>query len=426
MDFAAKPLFKYKPKKGETTMAMDATKRFSMEQRGMDTFEFSTGDENALREEIEIMEDNTEWIENLQSNGFTVTEIENPMEAEELSEEYGIPADYLRDICEQEGTHLIAHNDGKSWPIAATAIGTLGETAKLYGAAFERMTHTLRAQTYSNGLTTARGRSLVPVRFGRAAAFHSWGEKSGYLIMPQTMLFDDTVACLQNKFGKIQFSEGIIRHDFTRACWELPEAQERLLDKYREILMGKKSLYDISKMMPCARFSTSDTAKYAATLQPEFKMKSGSFCYIRFGNAISVRHEKHRDGLEGIDLYDKEIEQIWAKFDESIEQIQKLTEIPIYNGANCVVSLCNRYNISKRYGDQARQEISDYQEAGAVITAHDVYLSICNAVGEARWIGVSPKVIENLEENVSRILSAEFSEHDVGGVVAWKSAAKAA
>ena len=390
--------------------------RTQSKERSWDSFETHQTDESRLLEEVEIQDNNTEWVEGLNAKDFHLTEIDSPIFAGDIAEQYGLDEDALIDICEEGGTQLIAHNLEHSWPVASTAISTLGETAKLYGAALGRMLPADRATVYSCGLAVARGKSILPIRYGRVAAFHS----DGYLPMKSSTLLDETRNTIVNKFGEPLFLEGTVRHDFVRAMWELPEVTEELMRKYKKSLNGVETIYDLDKMVPSLRFSTSDTATSAATLQPEFRMHQGSNAFVRLTNGISVRHErKGSDTLQGIDLYKVLIEEVYSKFDESIEAISALSKIPVFNGANCVVSLCKRYNISRRYGDVARQEIEDFQAAGMHITAHDIYLSLSNAIGDARYVGVTAKVIETLEENVARILKAKWEDHDVGGVVAW-------
>ena len=385
-------------------------------ERSWDSFEVQLTDELRLRDEIEIQDEHTEWIEGLTASDFHLTEIDSPLFAGEIADQYGLDQDALEDICEDDGTHLIAHNLDQSWPVATTAMATLGETSKLYGSALGRMLPKDRATVYSCGLKVAKGGSIIPVRYGRVAAFHS----DNYEPMPCGLLIDETRNTIVNKFGEPLFIAGTQRHDFTRAIWELPDVTKDLVSKYEKALKGTGAIYDLEKLVPSVRFTTSDTATSCATLQPEFRLHEGTMPFIRLTDGIAVRHEKHSGRLYGLELYKEQIQDVYSKFDESMEAIAKLATIPVFHGANCVVSLCKRYNISRKYGDLARQEIDDFQNAGMNLTAHDIYLSICNAIGNARYVGVTPKVIETLEENAARILKAKWEDHDIGGVVAWE------
>ena len=103
-----------------------------------------------------------------------------------------------------------------------------------------------------------------------------------------------------------------------------------------------------------------------------------------------------------------------------MEQIEKLASISIMNGVNAVVSVCNAFNISKKWGESARVEMERLTAGGYAVNAHDLYLCLTEAIAEAVACKASETVIVDLEDKIMRVLKIkDWSEHDVGGVVAW-------
>ncbi len=117
--------------------------------------------------------------------------------------------------------------------------------------------------------------------------------------------------------------------------------------------------------------------------------------------------------------FKEQADAMFSRFEESAEIISKLANITIYNGCNCVVSICKKLQIAKKYGESARIEMEHLTAGGSCVTAHDLYLCMTEVIAEAENCNASETVLRNLEEAIARIPRMDWAEHDVGGIVSW-------
>lgn len=384
-----------------------------MIDRRLDSYAFSTGEESALIEEIAEMERNSQWISGIVSHDIELEAIDGPLAAMDVADKTGINYDIVLDTA-QAGTSLTVNADKQIWCVRDTARTSLCETAKLFGSALGRMTPYLFSETINHGLHVARGRTLLLERYGKASAFMS-AAAGGYCIMPISELLASVVASLSRNFGTPDFILGTNTHSLTEARWELPDAQGDILTIYQDALAKSGSHCYATNFMPTVRFRSSDTGLSCAMLIPEFKLRDG--VYFRLTDGISVKHEQRKDG--GMEKFKDDIEDIYSQYQAIGTVVADLASIDIQNPCNCVVSLCKKYSIPKKYGDVAREKVERFCINSPILSAHDIYLSMAEVVGAAIDGGASDRVISNLEESISKILRVEWRDHDVGGIVAW-------
>jgi len=387
--------------------------------KALDGYEFVTAYEERLLEDVKEMESNSEWIHDVKTNQIRLIPIDLPVYAEEYADKYGLDYNAVFDTAQEDGTRQIVH-DGKEeryWCLSDTGLPAVGERAKLFGSALGRMKPAAFAETMNYGFEVAKdGDTLAYLCYGRVASLHA--ERS-YEIMPISDLLEIARRHLQEDFGYARFVSGTNRHDMTSCIWELPEMQEPLINAYKEAIKeaGIHSGFEPSELMPGIKFQTSNTSNSSAFLFPMFRAKNGS--WVRFTDGIGVRHEK-RPNKSGIEAFDEEANGVYAKLFETPERIKELASVIIYNGPNCVVSLCKKYGIPKKYGDEAREMIASFTDGGQIPTnAHDIYFAIAQGVGQARFRNASSSLVMQLEESVARMLRCDFTEHDVAGTVSW-------
>lgn len=383
--------------------------------RKYDDYSFDTGSQAELIEEVKLMEENSEWKDEVISKDMLLEAIEAPLYAADAAARYGLDPELMQDTA--NGTKLLLDYCGEKMMVRDTAKQTLGETAKLYGSALGRMSPPLMAETYNNGLSVARGKSLLLMRYGKLSALHSDSE-GGYQIMPISSLLDISTSKLGHDFGEIDFKEGYNTHGYTSALWTLPEAQDDILTIYQDALRNAVSHNFSISMMPAVRLMTSDTANSCARLIPVFIMRGNEY---RLTDGISIKHAKNvvRDGKRGLDAFETAAGELYAQFRSCSEVIARLGQIRINNGCNCIVSLCKRYDIPKKYGEAARIFAERMTQNGRYVSAHDIYLCMTEAVAEAKQLGASWTQILNLQESIAKITNADWPSHDVGGTVAW-------
>ena len=397
-----------------------------MEMRKKDSWDefFPRGTEAALLRSVVEMEQNSQWIPGLTAKDIRLEPIDPPMFVEEQLKMHHLTE--LEDLVDETsvlGTNLLIYTGsyatGRSRELVRdTAMDGISRVAKLNGSALGRMDRALFAETMNNAFSVARGSALALIRYDKLSGLHS-GSDGGYMVMPISKLLDITADSITKRFGEAVLSEGYNSHGFTRAMWELPDAQSRLVDMYQKALdlSGNTSQYALS-FMPGVDFHSSDTAGSCASLDPVF-FKGG--VAIHFVDGVHIKHLRRGDARdrEGVDLFAEGAQNIFAKFEDATKVIAELAAKKIYNPGNCCIRLCKRYRISPKYGQAAWEEVERIAAGELFITAHDLYLAMSEVLAEAERCDASQSVVSNLEESLMKITRTDFSKDDVSGTVSW-------
>ncbi len=390
----------------------------NLKDKRLDLYEvhFGRDQEAELNQEVREMEANSQWVPGIISKNVEIEAV-YPIDAMQTAEKYGFDEDLMMDTSNGE-TPYVVNTGFESHMVRETARSSLCETAKLFGSALGRMAPELFAQTINNGLSVARGSTLMLMRYGKCSALHSNAD-GGYQVMEISKLLDISTDVIAKRFGEADFIRGSNSHGYTSALWQLPDAQMEMLKKYQQVLnRNGGSKYPIN-FMPGVRFASSDTAASCATLEPVFFIPRTGVA-LPFVEGVRIRHTKRGYDKPAIEVFEEKASQIGSLFDASMEQIEKLASISIMNGVNAVVSVCNAFNISKKWGESARVEMERLTAGGYAVNAHDLYLCLTEAIAEAVACKASETVIVDLEDKIMRVLKIkDWSEHDVGGVVAW-------
>lgn len=390
-------------------------------EKWMDEYEVYTSDESVLMQEVTEMEEASTWMPGVQSNNLRVIPIPSPLEAQDVADRLRLDFERTYENV-SDGTKLVLTDEYHNWNISGIARSTLYETAKLNGSALGRMYQGCLAECLNHGLEVARGTSLLLLRHGKIMALHS-DSAGGYCVMPISQLLRTARANLEERFGEVCFVEGVHSNSATTVLWELPEAQDELIDAYQKALENAVSNLHAINFMPVVRFSSSDTARSSAFLTPKF-MKNDGTCFS-LGGGVSVKHERGKSGtVFGQQLFDDESKKLFAKFSETTEIIKKMAETAISNPVNCFVGICNRLNrgnsvIPRKYADAAREEIENLAINCPIMSMHDIYLSMSECVCAAKKAGASNYVINSIEEAIAKVLTMDWTDYDIGGSVAW-------
>lgn len=387
-------------------------------KRWEESYAITTTKEDVLLAEIDEMELETQWIPGIISKELRVTAIPSPLEASTVCVTNGLDPEVTFENA-VEGSKLVLDYKGRHWNISSIARTTLYETAKLWGSSLSRMAPMQLAQNLNNSLSVSRGQTLLLIRQKKAMAFHSDGS---YCVMPISALVEITKKSLE-KYGQIIFKEGFHSNSYTLAEWRLPDVQSDLIAKYQDALQNAPSRNHAVNFMPVVRLTSSDTAHCAATIQPMFEKKNGG-CFS-LGTGISVKHEKKANSPSfGLDLFEEKADTIFAKFNESIENLERMAKTEIYNPVNTCVGIFNWLNrsqlaIPRKYADVVREEIERFAINTPIMSMHDIYLSMTECVGLAKEHGASRTTILNIEEAIAKIISLDWKSFDIGGVVVW-------
>ena len=387
--------------------------------KAVDGYEFVTGYEERLLDEILEMEADSEWIHDIKTKELRLIPAEYPVYAEATADEYGLDYEDVFDTMQEDGTRQLVHDcwNDQVWCLASTGITAVNDRAKLFGSALGRMAPNAFAVCINNAFEVARdGATLGYVVNNRMASMHA---ENTYEIMQISHLFQTAKEQLEKDFGYARFISGTNRLDMTLCEWALPEMQESIVSAYEQAIRdnGIDTNFDIEGLMPVVRFQTSNTSNSSAFLFPMFRMKDGS--YLRMVDPVGVKHEQ-RKNISGEELFAQEAGGLYPKFFETANTVRELADIVVYHGPNCVVNLCKRYGIPKKYGEDARAMVESFTSGGIdPISAHEIYLAISQAVGKARFGKAGTSLVLQMEDSVARILRADWSEHDVGGTATW-------
>lgn len=385
-------------------------------KKAADGYSAVFGDYGRLVEDVEEMEKNSYWY-SIPSSRICLDTVEAD-EVEYKSDYYGLDEQLLADTA--QGTRLIAIMSGEPIPVRNTGIKTIQDTAKIAGSVLERMSPCDYAETLTRCFRYAKGESLVLQRYGKFSACHSSGP-GGYEIMPVSMLLDITKRTVEDKFGDAEFVQGYNSHSYTEAWWELPDARETLIEKYQRILEDAGINGYAINFMPTIHFSSSDTGTSCASLVPMF-CKGERHIPLSFG--VKIKHTKSGKDRSCMEIYADEIQDIYARFNETLEQIKELVSITVYNPENCLIGICRKLNIPKRYGEPAREELAKMSSGKASVTAHEIYIALTKVSEAAQEKGASKLTVNTLDESITKVAmfgKKDFANYDVGGVVPWKS-----
>lgn len=376
----------------------------------LDAYESIYTNFNELYDEVKDFADKSIWIPGAISKKLEIESFES-IEAQEIAGKTGVDYEVIFDT--GENTQLLINNGGKKYPLRDTAIDSILETAKINGSALGKISKYNLAKILNMCLEVAKGDSLLLLRGEKVCACLS---DSIYKIMPIPELLDVTTRVMAEKFGELKFIEGVNNYRITDAIWELPDAQSDLLEAYDDIVsLHSRTMYGHS-FMPAIHFITSDIGKCAATVIPMFKLKSNT--YFRINDGIKVAHKRIASGEDGVELYTKEIDKIFAKFADVEKTLAEMAKTEIENPLNAFVGICKKVGIPKKYVAEAYEDLDRFSQGG-VVYMDDIYLCISGCVGAAKRMKAPKSKQFELEENCAKILHMPWSDYDIPGTVAW-------
>ena len=396
-----------------------------MIDRASDEFELFITEEEQLDNEVKIMEDASTFVPGITTKNLRLEGIPSPIEASEFARTHGLDAALTYDtVCEgTTGTKLVVSTPaGKCWNVSGIARGTLYNAAKLNGPALGRMDQAALAMVLNAGLNVANGYSMLLERHGKIMSFHGDGS-NGYAIMPISELLEVARRELTKKFGTIVFKSGYTSNFLTEAVWELPDVQSDICDKYQQALASAATNLHAINFMPCVRFTSSDTSDSAAKLCPMLMLGNGAM--MSLGSPVAVKHVRSGE-IFGVELFEQRAGEVFAKLDETVERMRLMGECELFNPVNACVGFINAVNktnvIRRKYADTAREEIETALIMNPIMSVHDVYLFITETImglAEANHEPMQQQL--KMSEALSRIVSLNWKDFDIGGTVAWSA-----
>ena len=320
----------------------------------------------------------------------------------------GTSEDAVADTVENLG--LALRVGGDLYPLRTTAYKTLLDRAKISGTALPKLKKAELAAVLNACLAVHSSDALLLVRDEKVSATHS-GDVRDYSVLPIDELLHTLEQKMDARFPGYHFVNGYCDHAYTSGCWTFPSQREDMLGTYAKALQTKGMGTMATKLVPGIRFLTSDTGVASAKVSA---MLMGTQHPIHIGSCISVDHRLQRK----VEDFDKELDQLFAQFCDSVSRLQTLLEIELQYPVNAMTRICKKFSLPKK---EALEAIAMFQTSygGGTATAHDVFM----ALQEIPWLMKLHNYPEakmlTVEENMARALSIKWSEYDLAKAVSY-------
>ena len=318
----------------------------------------------------------------------------------------GTSEDAVADTVENLG--LALRVGGDLYPLRTTAYKTLLDRAKISGTALPKLKKAELAAVLNACLAVHSSDALLLVRDEKVSATHS-GDVRDYSMLPIDELLHTLEQKMDARFPGYHFVNGYCDHAYTSGCWTFPSQREDMLGTYAKALQTKGMGTMATKLVPGIRFLTSDTGVASAKVSA---MLMGTQHPIHIGSCISVDHRLQRK----VEDFDKELDQLFAQFCDSVSKLQTLLEIELQYPVNAMTRICKKFSLPKK---EALEAIAMFEISygGGTATAHDVFM----ALQEIPWLMKANKHPEakllTVEENMARALSIRWSDFDLAKAV---------
>ena len=318
----------------------------------------------------------------------------------------GTSEDAVADTVENLGRALRVGGD--LYPLRTTAYKTLLDRAKISGTALPKLKKAELAAVLNACLAVHSSDALLLVRDEKVSATHS-GDVRDYSVLPIDELLHTLEKKMDARFPGYHFENGYCDHAYTSGCWTFPDQKEDMLGTYAKTLQTTGMGTMAAKLVPGIRFLTSDTGVASAKVSA---MLMGTQHPIHIGSCISVDHRLQRK----VEDFDKELDQLFAQFCDSVSRLQTLLEIELQYPVNAMTRICKKFSLPKK---EALEAIAMFEISygGGTATAHDVFM----ALQEIPWLMKANKHPEakllNVEENMARALSIRWSDFDLAKAV---------
>ena len=318
----------------------------------------------------------------------------------------GTSEDAVADTVENLG--LALRVGGDLYPLRTTAYKTLLDRAKISGTALPKLKKAELAAVLNACLAVHSSDALLLVRDEKVSATHS-GDVRDYSVLPIDELLHTLEQKMDARFPGYHFVNGYCDHAYTSGCWTFPSQREDMLGTYAKALQTKGMGTMATKLVPGIRFLTSDTGVASAKVSA---MLMGTQHPIHIGSCISVDHRLQRK----VEDFDKELDQLFAQFCDSVSKLQTLLEIELQYPVNAMIRICKKFSLPKK---EALEAIAMFEISygGGTATAHDVFM----ALQEIPWLMKANKHPEakllTVEENMARALTIRWSDFDLAKAV---------
>ncbi len=320
----------------------------------------------------------------------------------------GTSTDAVEDTAKNLGLAILVN--GGLYPVRTTAYKSLLDRAKISGNALTKLKRPVLAEVLNECLNIYSSEALVLIRDEKVSAVHS-GDMTDYSVLPIDELLDILGRKLDERFPGNIFERGYTDHSLTSASWRMPAQKEDLLGTYAALLKAQGKTKTADKLVPGVRFTTSDTGVSSAKVSA---MLVGGQYPIHIGSCIAIDH-RHQTKVAD---FDAALDQLFAQFTTSVENLQALLEIELDYPVNAMTRVCKKLSMPKKAAVEA---ISMYEMAngGGRATAHDVFMAMQEIPFIMKTDGAPESKLITLQETMARALTLKWSDYDLAKAVEY-------
>ena len=320
----------------------------------------------------------------------------------------GTSTDAVEDTAKNLGLAILVN--GGLYPVRTTAYKSLLDRAKISGNALTKLKRPVLAEVLNECLNIYSSEALVLIRDEKVSAVHS-GDMTDYSVLPIDELLDILGKKLDERFPGNVFERGYTDHALTSASWRMPAQKEDLLGTYAALLKAQGKTKTADKLVPGVRFTTSDTGVASAKVSA---LLVGGQYPIHIGSCIAVDH-RHQTKVAD---FDAALDQLFAQFTTSVENLQALLEIELDYPVNAMTRICKKLCMPKKAAVEA---ISMYEMAygGGGATAHDIFMAMQEIPFIMKTGGAPESKLITLQETLARALTLKWCDYDLAKAVEY-------
>ena len=159
------------------------------------------------------------------------------------------------------------------------------------------------------------------------------------------------------------------------------------------------------KIMPGIMFQSSDTG--VSSVKISTILQTGKKSYIRIGSAISMDHRNN----SSIEKFKELLGGMFAKMQETVEDLDKLLNIKIKYPASTMQNVCDFLKVPKK---PAAEAINMYQVTNGdqPDTAHGIFMAMQEILYNMKVNNVPMGKILQIEEDLTRCIKLNWAKYD--------------
>lgn len=196
-----------------------------------------------------------------------------------------------------------------------------------------------------------------------------------------------------------EFSSGEASIDYFSCKWIINN--DELVSEYKKSFDGRDW-----NVKPILSVTTSNTGFSAVNITPKFQ---NSHCEFIIGKPLSVAHK----GEGSVENVSEKLENIYAIFQKSIADLNKLKDIIIAYPINTFKNVAKAIGLQKKYALLALQDFESFIDDEPIITAHDIYMGLTEAIYYGSKDTRNKRSNDDMQEIVARAITVDWSKYDL-------------